>query len=111
MKHSFVRSLRNSGIEVMTASDANKLGYSDEEQLIWATQQNRVIYSFNIGDFCRLHSVYMLEGRNHAGIVLGQQSYSVGALLRGIKKLMAAMSAEDMRNQLVFLSAYIRDAD
>jgi hypothetical protein len=42
---SLVESLRNSAVEVMTTSDANKLSSSDEEQLIWATEQGRVIYS------------------------------------------------------------------
>ena len=40
---SLVESLRNSAVEVMTTSDANKLSSSDEKQLIWATEQGRVI--------------------------------------------------------------------
>ncbi|MEG4630617.1 DUF5615 family PIN-like protein [Microcoleus sp. AR_TQ3_B6] len=39
---SLVESLRNSAVEVMTTSEANKLSSSDEEQLIWATEQGRV---------------------------------------------------------------------
>ena len=55
---SLVESLRNSAVEVMTTSDANKLSSSDEEQLIWATEQGCVIYSSNMGDFCRLHLTF-----------------------------------------------------
>ena len=40
---SLVESLRNSAVEVMTTSDANKLSSSDEEQLIWATEQGCVL--------------------------------------------------------------------
>lgn len=36
-----------------------------------------------------------------------QQRYSVGDLLRGILNLSEAISAEDMINQVVFLSGYI----
>ena len=32
---SLVESLRNSAVEVMTTSEANKLSSDDEEQLIW----------------------------------------------------------------------------
>ena len=35
---------------------------------------------------------------------------SFGEQLRGLLKLMTEKSAEDMINQLVFLSAYIRDS-
>jgi len=58
---SLVESLRNSAVEVMTTSDANKLSSSDEEQLIWATEQGRVIYSSNMGDFCRLHRTFAVR--------------------------------------------------
>ncbi|MEW5856480.1 MAG: DUF5615 family PIN-like protein [Cyanobacteriota bacterium] len=103
-----VQALQNSALDVITTSEANKLSCTDEEQLIWATEQRRVIYSFNMGDFCRLHSNFMAQERSHAGIVLApQQSYSVGEQLRGILKLIATKSAEEMINQVVFLSAYI----
>lgn len=108
IKNSLVVALRNVGVDVITASDANKLGFTDEEQLMWATEDNRVIYSFNVGDFCRLHVLYIVEGRNHGGIILSKQRYSVGDQLRGILGLIDAFSAEDMRNQQVFLGIYIR---
>ena len=106
---SFVESLRNSAVEVMTTSDANKLSSSDEEQLIWATEQGRVIYSSNMGDFCRLHRTFAEQKRTHSGIiVVPRQSYSVGTQWRGILNLIAAKSAEEMINQLECLGAYIR---
>ena len=108
IKNSLVVALRNAGVDVITAADANKLSCTDEEQLIWATEDNRVIYSFNVGDFCRLHILYMVEGRSHGGIILSKQRYSVGDQLRGILGLIDAVSTEDMRNQQVFLGNYIR---
>lgn len=103
-----VKALRNANLNVVTVADAGKLGCSDEEQLIWAIKQGRVIYSFNIGDFCRLHRDFVAQERNHAGIVLAsQQQYSIGQQLRGLLKLAANNSSEEMVNQVVFLSAYI----
>jgi hypothetical protein len=49
------------------------LGCTDEEQLGWSTGQGRVIYSYNAADFCRLHSAYVSEGRNHRGTLLHQR--------------------------------------
>ena len=108
MKQVLVVALRNAGVDVMTASDVNKTGYVDEQQLAWATEQGRVLYSANIRDFCRIHSVLMGQGESHVGIVLVQQQrYSVGELVRGLVKLIATKSADEMVNQVVFLSAYI----
>jgi hypothetical protein len=50
----------------------------------------------------------MAEDKSHTGIILAsQQQYSVGQQLRGLLKLAADKSAQDMVNELVFLSAYV----
>ena len=105
---SLVAAFRSADFDVTTVADANKQSYSDEDQLAWAAEQERVIYSYNRRDFCRLHNEFLSAERNHAGIiVLRQQRYSVGQQLRGMLTLTAIRTAEDMVNQLVFLSAYI----
>jgi hypothetical protein len=110
MKNALIKALRNADLDVITVADAGRLGYSDEEQLIWATEQKRTIYSFNIGDFCRLHNDLMLQAKSHTGIILAsQQQYSIGQQLKGLLRLVAGKSAEEIANQLVFLSSYIRD--
>jgi hypothetical protein len=109
MKQALVVTLRNASVDVMTASEVGRTGYVDEEQLAWATEQGRVLYSANIRDFCRIHSTLMGQGESHAGIILVQQQrYSVGELVRGMLNLIATKSAEDMVNQVVFLSAYMQ---
>ena len=109
IKTSLIQALRNADLDVVTVTDVKRLGYADEEQLIWATEQKRVIYSFNIGDFCRLHRDFMAEDKSHTGIILAsQQQYSVGQQLRGLLKLAADKSAQDMVNELIFLSAYVQ---
>lgn len=45
LERSFVKALRNAGIDVATTAEANNLSCTDEEQLIWATAQGRVIYT------------------------------------------------------------------
>lgn len=108
IKTALIQALRNADLDVVTVADVRRLGYTDEEQIIWATEQKRVIYSFNIGDFCRLHRDYMAEDKSHSGIILAsQQQYSVGQQLRGLLKLATDKSDQDMLNQLVFLSAYL----
>lgn len=106
LQTALVTALQRSGVDVMTVADADRLSFSDRDQLIWATRQQRVIYSFNMGDFHQLHSAFMAETTSHSGIVLApQQRYSIREQLRGLLRLMAEKSAEEMINQLVFLSA------
>ena len=78
-QHSVVQGVRSSGVDVLTTLEANNLNHSDEEQLLWSTEQDRVIYTFNMGDFCRLHKSYLSNNENHAGIIIAaKQSYSIG---------------------------------
>ncbi|ALF53903.1 hypothetical protein ACX27_15250 [Nostoc piscinale CENA21] len=102
MDHRFVASLRARGLDVTTVGELSRTGLSDEEQLAISTEQQRVFYTFNVGDFCQLHSVYMTENRNHSGIIISTQDYSVGEQMRRVLKLMTTKSAKDMENQLVF---------
>ena len=109
MDRQLVQALRARGVDVITVEDLETTGITDDEQLILATVEGRVLYTFNVGDFSRLHNIYMAEARTHAGIVIGtQQQYSVGQQLRAILKLIATVSAEEMTNHWVYLSAYIR---
>ena len=99
-----VKALRSRGVEVTSASEAGLLGQTDEAQLSWANEQGRVVFTHNVGDFCRLHGQFLREGNAHAGIVVAEQGPSVGERLRRLLKLNDARDAEQMRNRLEFLS-------
>lgn len=108
IKGALIKALKNADLDVVTVADVGKLGDSDKEQLLWATEKGRAIYSFNIGDFCRLHSEFMAQQISHTGIILApQQQYSIGQQLRGLLKLVANTSTKEIENQLVFLSSYV----
>ena len=102
-----VRALRARAVDVVTALEVNMIERDDDEQLEWATSQGRAIYSFNVADFYRLHTLLLKEGKSHGGIILArQQQYSVGEQMRRLLKLISAKSAEEMRSQVEFLSAW-----
>jgi hypothetical protein len=105
MRHALVRTLRSRGIDVKTAWECDMIEQSDQAHLEFATGQGRVLYSFNVGDFHHLHTVYLTEGKSHAGIILApQQRYTIGQQMRRLLKLMATLSAREMQNRLEFLS-------
>ena len=102
-----VQALHARGADVMTALDAGMIECQDAHHLEYATAQGRALYSFNVGDFSRLHTALMAQGKSHAGIILAQQQrYTVGDQMRRLLKLVGTKSAEDMKNQVEFLSAW-----
>ena len=108
MDEDFVRALRSRNADVLTVADVGMLNKSDEEQLDWAKQNNRVIFSFNIRDFYRLHTATIEQGLSHSGIILApQQRYGIGDLMRGVLKLINTKSSKEMQGQLEFLSNWI----
>ncbi len=103
-----VLSLQERGVDVETVLTMNRRGFTDEEQLIWATQQGRSLYSANVGDFYSLHTQFLSEGRAHAGLILNpNQNFSVGVQMKAILKLIATKSAEDMINQVEFITKWL----
>ena len=107
MDKAIVRALQARGVDVTTALDEGMIERDDAEHLDYATGQGRVLYSFNVGDFYRLHTTYLTQGKPHAGIILArQQHYSVGEQMRRLLKLIAAKSANETKNSVEFLSAW-----
>ena len=107
MSHPLVNGLRARGIDVTSVVAEGRTGLADESQLEFAAMQGRVLCTSNIGDFYQLHTEYVRQGKNHAGIIfIPQHRYSVGEQIRRLLKLIATKSAETMQTQVEFLSAW-----
>ncbi len=107
MDDDLVQALRLRGVDVQTALEAELIGRPDEEHLAHAAEAGRFLYTFNVGDFMRLHGEYMSAGLSHAGIVFGdQQRFGVGEQMRRLLRIIALRSAEEMRAGYEFLSAW-----
>ena len=102
-----IEALRLRGVDVVGVEEAGMRERNDEDQLKWATRHGRVLYSFNRGDFCRIHSEMMHSGQTHSGIVLAlQQHYTIGEQMRRLLRLMNRLTPDDMTNRIEFLSAW-----
>ena len=107
MDGDLVHALRIRGVNVTSALEQGMVRRSDTDHLEFATSQGCVLYSFNIGDFQQLHSEYLTQGKNHSGVVLCQQQrYSLGEQMRRLLNIVGRISAEEMRDSLIFLSAW-----
>ncbi|BAZ80262.1 DUF5615 family PIN-like protein [Sphaerospermopsis kisseleviana CS-549] len=108
MDEDFVQALRSRNVDVLTVADVGMLYKSDPEQLTWARENNRVIFSFNARDFYQIHTNLLEQGLSHAGIILApQQRYGIGELMRGVLRLINTKSAKDMQGQVEFLSNWV----
>lgn len=103
-----VQGLRNAHVDVVTTLEVDRRETTDLAQLIWASEQGRVIYSFNRRDFMRLQNDFLSQEKKHSGIIIAhQQRYSIGQQLRGLLKIISTIASEEMVNQIVFLNSYI----
>jgi hypothetical protein len=98
-----IQALRARQIDIVTASDADLLGQTDDIQLQFAADQGRVIFTFNRGDFFRLHTEWLGSNRHHTGIIISDQ-VGTGMITRRLLRLADAKSASDMQDHLEFLS-------
>ena len=104
MSRALMQGLRARGVDVTTVFEAGMVGRSDEAQLEYAAALGRVIITFNVGDFCKLHGDYLAAGVGHGGIIVAhRQRYSVGEQVRRLLKLVESEEADDLKNRLIFL--------
>jgi len=98
-----IQALRARQVDVETVSEANLVGQPDEVHLQYATDQGRVIFTFNRGDFYQLHTKWLSRDQHHAGIIVSDQA-ATGALMRPLLRLINAKTASEMQGWLEFLS-------
>lgn len=107
VNRALIRALRARGMDVMDAVDAGHAGTSDLEQLEHATADGRVLFTYNIGDFFKLHTRFLQAGKSHAGLILApQQRYSVGEQMRRILRMGGERDSEEMQDHVEFLSRW-----
>lgn len=76
---------------------------SDEQQLLGATAQGRVLFTFNIRDFQFLAGQYP----HHAGLVLAaQRSWTLSTLISSLDGLLTQTNTEDWAGQVRWLNEW-----
>lgn len=95
--------LQRRGVEAFSARDCDKLGLTDEEQLIFASQKKAAIFTHDT-DFLRIAALWSNEGKNHNGVIYCHLSaYGIGECIRKLRLLATVLTLEDMKNHIEFL--------
>ena len=101
--HAVVAGLRRRGVDAWSASDAQTLGTSDEEQLTYATSEQAVLFTHDV-DLIVIARDWIAQGIPHYGaIYVHQGDLSVGECVRRLKDYADILEAEDIMNRLEFL--------
>lgn len=95
--------VRLRGYDVTTVRDAERKAASDLDQLRYASLQKRVLFTFNVADFVKLHDEFVTSGRHHSGILLSKQ-LPVAIVVKRLLKLLARLHREDMENNIIWLN-------
>lgn len=106
MSRSLINALRSRGVDVIVAADVGMRRRSDAEHLAYASTEGLVLFSFNTNHYMALHTSLLEQGQSHAGLILSGQDYSIGEMMRRILRIVAHLSAEEMKDRVEFLSAW-----
>lgn len=60
-----------------------------------------------VQDFSELHWKWLQAARHHSGIVIVPQRTSIGDQVRGLGQVHEELTAENLRDALVYLSRFI----
>ena len=97
--------LRDRGADCLSTKDAGNLGRTDPEQLSFATEQGRVILTFNVKDFVQIAREYTTSNQHHSGIIVSNH-LPFRELLRRTLVLLKYHTQEDLADQLLWLQDY-----
>ena len=91
--------LRQRGIDVLTARDTGRCGLRDIDQLQFATNDSRVMVTFD-----RDYIALAASGLQHAGIVWRPATkYSIGQLIYALLLVHGVLERDEMRNHIEYL--------
>jgi predicted nuclease of predicted toxin-antitoxin system len=98
-----VEGLKRRGIDAFSARDMGNLGLTDQEQLIFANNQEAVVFSHDT-DFLQIAAKWIKEKRAHHGIIYcHQKDYTLGECIRRLKLLATILTRDDIINHVEFL--------
>ncbi len=102
-----VAGLRQLQVDVLTSLEAGNARLSDAQQLTFARDSGRAIYSANVRDFARIHRDWMVTGDRHLGIIVRRdQLMPVGRQLRRIADIARTFPPERMVDFFLYIDSW-----
>ncbi len=97
--------LRRAGYDCVSAREVGNAALDDETQMVFATNEGRVLLTHNIQDFVPIFEHWWYANRDHLGVVVSQQ-IPLGELQRRVRRLLDTVTADEMENNLRNLAEF-----
>jgi hypothetical protein len=97
-----VENLRTRGFDVLSSRDADTLGKSDDDQMLYAVTQKRAIVTHNRADFELQHAKFLEQGLKHYGVIIAKRRKDAEVTAK-LLTLLDDVTAEEMENQLRYI--------
>jgi predicted nuclease of predicted toxin-antitoxin system len=97
--------LRQHGFDVTSTLELGMTEADDDEQLAYAASEQRALITFNHKDFAVRHTQYIVENKEHWGIILSTEE-SLDTLRRRLLRLLNTLTAEELKNQIRWLNEF-----
>ena len=94
--------IRSRGFEALTARDAGNVGWTDDQQLQFATKNEMAILTHDRLDFEDLAKEYFVEGKTHCGIIIAQRRRP-HLLTERLMKVINRVMADEIVDQILYI--------
>ena len=94
--------LRTRGFDVLSARDADALGKSDDEQMLYAVSLRRAVVTHNRVDFEKQHLILLESGMSHYGVIIAKRRKDTEVVSK-LLSLLDDVTAEEMKNQIRYI--------
>lgn len=91
--------------DVLSAHELGRWGLSDEEQLSYATNEGRALFTYNTADYIKVYQDWLQRRKEHYGIIVSNQ-LPIGETIRRMLNLLNRLATDEIRNQIRWLQAF-----
>ncbi len=108
VRRDLLLALRDRGIDVISAAEAQRRSKSDLDQLLFATSDHRTLVTRNVRDFAILHRQTIEAGETHAGIIaITRQRFAPGEYADALVRLGEQLGPEELTNRMEYLGLWL----
>ncbi len=95
------------GVDVVLIQTKLSAGTADEEVLVFAASQERILLTSNAQDFAPLVVDWFLAEREHWGVIIVPGQTDRSLLSRAIKNIVQQYSADSFKNTYRFIQEFV----
>ena len=102
--------LRRRGFDVFSAHEVKMLGKDDEERLEYASQNGRVLLTFDT-DFVSLAVRWLSDGKHHSGVVISKElkGQQMGELVKLCSRFLSQVQPKEVADVMFSLQQFKKE--